>query len=49
MGEDAACMKQTLISKPCPLAAEKILETYCMWHEGEFIAVHEMVSRVKKE
>lgn len=31
------------------LAAEKILETYRMCHEGEFIAVHETVSRVKKE
>ena len=27
---------------------ENILKRYCMEHEGEFIAVHEVVSRVKK-
>ena len=26
----------------------KILKRYCMEHEGEFIAVHEVVSRVKR-
>ena len=25
-----------------------ILKNYCMEHDGEFIAVHEVVSRVKK-
>lgn len=29
------------------LAAEEMLKAYCMEHEGEFIAVHEVVSRVK--
>lgn len=29
------------------LAAEEILKRYCMEHEGEFIAVHEVISRVK--
>lgn len=28
-------------------AAEEILKRYCMEHDGEFIAVHEVVSRVK--
>lgn len=28
-------------------AVEEMLKTYCMEHEGEFIAVHEVVSRVK--
>ena len=27
--------------------AEKMLKAYCMEHEGEFIAVHEVISRVK--
>lgn len=31
------------------LAAEEILKTYCMGHDGDFIAVHEVVSRIKKE
>lgn len=27
---------------------EKTLKRYCMEHDGEFIAVHEVVSRVKE-
>ena len=29
------------------IAVEQILKRYCMEHDGEFIAVHEVVSRVK--
>lgn len=29
------------------IAVEEILKRYCMEHEGEFIAVHEVISRVK--
>lgn len=29
-------------------AAEEILKRYCMEHDGEYIAVHEIVSRVKR-
>ena len=28
-------------------AVEEILKSYCMEHEGKFIAVHEVISRVK--
>lgn len=28
--------------------AEEILKRYCMEHEGKFIAVHEVISRVKE-
>ena len=31
------------------LEAEEMLKGYCMGHEGDFIAVHEVVSRVKKD
>lgn len=30
------------------IAVQEILKRYCMEHEGEFIATHEIVSRVKK-
>lgn len=30
------------------LAVEQILKRYCMVHDGEYIAVHEVVSRVKR-
>lgn len=30
------------------IAVEEILKRYCMEHEGEFRAVHEVISRVKK-
>ena len=30
------------------IAVHEILKRYCMEHEGEFIAVHEVVSRVKR-
>ena len=30
------------------IAVHEILKRYCMEHDGEFIAVHEVVSRVKK-
>ena len=29
-------------------AVEEILKSYCMEHEGKFIAVHEVISRVKE-
>ena len=31
------------------IMVEAELKRYCMEHEGEFIAVHEVVSRVKKD
>lgn len=30
------------------ITVNDILRKYCMEHDGEFIAVHEVVSRVKK-
>ena len=29
------------------VSVEEILRSYCMEHDGNFIAVHEVVSRVK--
>ena len=42
------CVHEETIEKPITLEVEETLKRYCMEHEGEFIAVHEVVSRVKK-
>lgn len=42
------CVHEETIEKPITLEIEETLKRYCMEHEGEFIAVHEVVSRVKK-
>ena len=42
------CVHEETIKKPITLEVEETLKRYCMEHEGEFIAVHEVVSRVKK-
>lgn len=42
------CVYEEDIKKPITLEVEETLKRYCMEHEGEFIAVHEVVSRVKK-
>ena len=42
------CVHEKNIKKPITLEVEETLKRYCMEHEGEFIAVHEVVSRVKK-
>lgn len=42
------CVHEEDIKKPITLEVEETLKRYCMEHEGEFIAVHEVVSRVKK-
>lgn len=36
------------IKKTITLEVEETLKRYCIEHDGEFIAVHEVVSRVKK-
>ena len=41
------CVHEETIEKPITLEVEETLKRYCMEHEGEFIAVHEVVSRVK--
>ena len=46
------CVHEEEIKPELPFDVEKdvakILKHYCMEHEGEFIAVHEVVSRVKR-
>ena len=42
------CVHEETIEKPITLEVEETLKRYCMEHEGEFIAVHEVVSRVKR-
>ena len=42
------CVHEETIEKPITLEVEETLKRYCMEHEGEFIAVHEVVSRVKQ-
>lgn len=42
------CVHEETIKKPITLEVEETLKRYCMEHEGEFIAVHEVVSRVKR-
>ena len=46
------CVHEEEIKPELPFDADKdvakILKRYCMEHDGEFIAVHEVVSRVKK-
>ena len=42
------CVHEKNIEKPITLEVEETLKRYCMEHEGEFIAVHEVVSRVKE-
>ena len=42
------CVHEEDIEKPITLEVEETLKRYCMEHEGEFIAVHEVVSRVKR-
>lgn len=46
------CVHEEEIKPELPFDTEKdvakILKRYCMEHDGEFIAVHEVVSRVKK-
>ena len=46
------CVHEEEIKPEIPFDADKevakILKRYCMEHDGEFIAVHEVVSRVKK-
>lgn len=42
------CVHEEDIKKPITLEVEETLKRYCMEHEGEFIAVHEVVSRVKR-
>ena len=42
------CVHEEDIEKPITLEVEETLKRYCMEHEGEFIAVHEVVIRVKK-
>ena len=46
--EDMNNPDRTIGEKSYSLDVEKILRRYCMEHDGEFIAVHEVVSRVKK-
>ena len=41
------CVHEETIEKPITLEVEETLKRYCMEHEGEFIAVHNVVSRVK--
>lgn len=41
------CVHEETIKKPITLEVEETLKRYCMEHDGEFIAVHEVVSRVK--
>lgn len=48
------CVHEADIEPDAPLgserlAAEEMLKAYCMEHEGDYIAVHEVVSRIKKE
>ena len=38
------CVHEETIEKPITLEVEETLKRYCMEHEGEFIAVHEVVS-----
>ena len=42
------CVHEETIEKPITLEVEETLKRYCMEHEGEFIAVHEVVSMVKR-
>ena len=42
------CVHEETIEMPITLEVEETLKRYCMEHEGEFIAVHEVVSRVKR-
>ena len=42
------CVHEETIEKPITWEVEETLKRYCMEHEGEFIAVHEVVSRVKR-
>ena len=46
------CLHEEEINPELPFDTDKevaeILKRYCMEHDGEFIAVHEVVSRVKK-
>lgn len=42
------CVHEEDIKKPITLEVEETLKRYCMEHDGEFIAVHEVVSRVKR-
>lgn len=42
------CVHEETIEKPITLEVEETLKRYCMEHDGEFIAVHEVVSRVKR-
>ena len=45
--EDMNNPDRTIGEKSYLLDVEEILRCYCMEHDGEFIAVHEVVSRVK--
>lgn len=42
------CVHEETIKKPITLEVEETLKRYCMEHEGEFIAVHNVVSRVRR-
>lgn len=42
------CVHEENIKKPITLEVEETLKRYCMEHDGEFIAVHEVVSRVRR-
>lgn len=42
------CVHEEDMDVPANKEMEEILKRYCMEHDGEFIAVHEVISRVKK-